>query len=409
MVFTRRSGWALISAFVLSMIAWNFDVPNIYLIASFSIALLLVSLVHFIYSIGSFKCEREIINVAHEDDVLGVKLDLKNLSRGIKKFFQLNDLFPAEAPDEGVISLMVGKISSGESAAITYEGLCYKRGLYKIGPAEVIFQDSLGLFRKVKKLNVISPLLVYPKVFNIKYFPELVQGSREWFGLETARTSGESFEFYGIREYQRQDGLRRIHWKSSARLGSLTAKQFEKSVTAEATIVLDLKKSHNIGRGKDTPLEYSVKIAASISRYLLLEQQSIVQLIGYGKDFVISPFNKGDFGYHSVMEYLAQVEADGEHDMADVLGEAAYITGRNSTLIVFLLDKDEAAMEALSQFKTRGIEPVVFIFDSDSFFDSGVNDSTAPARIFPELMGLGVTIYYISCKDDLQAKFEVPS
>ncbi len=406
-MFTRRSGWAIVSAVILSLIAWNLDVPNSYLIVSVSVALLLVTFIHFIYSIGNFVVDRQIIKTAHEDDALEVELNLKNLTNQTKKFFELRDYFPAGPPGERIISLLIGKVMPKEYENLKYYSLCYKRGLYKIGPIEIIFQDFLGFFRLVKKLPLVSHLLVYPKVFNIKYFPELVQGSREWFGLETVRTSGESLEFYGIREYQRGDGLKRIHWKSTARLGNLTVRQYEKSITSEATIILDLKRGHNIGYEKDTTLEYAVKIAASISRYLLLEHQSLVQIIGYGKDFVISPFNKGDFGYFSIMEYLAQVNSDGDTDMAGVLAEASYAIGQNSTLITFLLDKDDAAFEALSQFKAKGIEVILFVFNTDSFFETENKEYGQP-QIYPGLMSLGATVYSISKGDNLQAKFEVP-
>ncbi len=406
-MFTKRSVWTILCAVVLTLISWNLDNRNGYIIVSVSIAVILISLIHFLYSIGRVDCQHEITNIAHEDDILEIKLHLKNLSSLTKRFFQINDNFPAASQESKVISILIGRIVPKILTTFSYSSLCYKRGLYKVGPIEVIFQDFLGLFKLVKRLNVISDLLVYPKIFKIKYFPELIRGSREWFGLETAKTSGESLEFYGIREYQRQDGLRRVHWKSTARLGNLTVKQFERSMMADATIVMNLNKSHNIGTGKHTTLEYAVKIAGSISKYLLLEQQCLVQIIGYGKDFMVSEFFKGDSGYYSILEYLAQVDADGEHDMAEVLGEASYVINHNSTLITFLHDKDEAAFDVLAQLKVKEVDPVLFIFDSHSFFNG--ENRTQPRKLrFPGLVSLGASIYTIANGDDLESKFALP-
>jgi uncharacterized protein (DUF58 family) len=172
---------------------------------------------------------------------------------------------------------------------LSYMANCYKRGLWTLGPVLLISQDALGFFKMKKTIDTFSEILVYPRLFRVFAFPPLAKGSISWMGVETAKISGDSHEFFGVREYQKGDALSRIHWPSTAKHNRLIVKQFERSAVEEVTVVLDLKKGHDIGTGKDTTLEYAVKIAGSIARYLLNEG-AFVQIIGYGKEAIMLPF-----------------------------------------------------------------------------------------------------------------------
>ena len=48
-------------------------------------------------------------------------------------------------------------------------------------------------------------------------------------GVAMAAGVGEMEEFVALREYRRGDSLRRVHWRSTARLGELVVKEFRSS------------------------------------------------------------------------------------------------------------------------------------------------------------------------------------
>jgi uncharacterized protein (DUF58 family) len=67
-------------------------------------------------------------------------------------------------------------------------------------------------------------------------------------------------EFYGLREYRPGDDLRRVHWKSTARLDQLIIRQPENLLQGRLTLAIDLRAPLH----DTTTLEAALSAAASI-------------------------------------------------------------------------------------------------------------------------------------------------
>jgi len=407
-MFTSKSAFLLITVIILLAIAWNTDVTIVYIFFSIAFVMFLLSFAHLQFNVPDISIEREVQDTAYEDDIVNVKMTIHNKRALPLYFFELLDIFRGGPPDEQETSLFVLSLKPRESKKISYIANCYKRGLWKIGPVSVISQDALGFFKNKKTINVFSEILVYPSLFRIFSFPPLASGSVSWMGVETARISGDSHEFFGVREYQRGDAMSRIHWLSSARHNKLIVKQFERNAVQEATIVLDLKKGHDIGAGKDTTLEYAVKITGSIARFLLNEGV-LVQMIGYGKEAVILPFGKGDSHMYKILEYLAGVQADGDFTLSQALEEASFAAPERSTLITVILDNDIDSLSSLVQFKIKGVKLIIIVLATSTFghMDEEAYLNMEEAKKFDDaLANLEAIVYRVSKGDELEKKFE---
>ncbi len=407
-MWTTKSIALIIAVLLLLVIAWNTDITLVYILFLASFLLFVGSFIILQLNIVNLQVARNIEETAFEDEMLDVGLVIEN-KRALPNFlFEVVDNFSCGPPDEPRPSIFILKLAGFEKLKVSYIGKCYKRGLWRIGPLTVNSQDSLGFFRMKKSLYVFSDILVYPKVFRILNFPPLARGSVSWLGVETAKISGDSHEFYGVREYQRGDAISRIHWPSSARLRELIVKQFERSAVQEATLVLDLKKGHDIGTGKETTLEYGVKIGASICRYLI-DIGAIVQVIAHGKEPIMLHFGKGESHMYQILEEFAKVQADGVTDLKDVLEEANFITPYNSTLIVIMLDIDRDALSSLIQFKVKGIRLIVVVLSTSTFavVPEAFLDEKGMRDFEESLANLEAYQYRIAKGDDLEKKFEV--
>ena len=77
-----------------------------------------------------------------------------------------------------------------------------------------------------------------------------------------------SAEDVTVREYRRGDDLRRVHWRSSARIGELMVRREEQPWQSRATLFLDNRLRAHRGQGIASSLEAAVSAAASIAVHL---------------------------------------------------------------------------------------------------------------------------------------------
>ncbi|MDQ6720620.1 MAG: DUF58 domain-containing protein [Candidatus Dormibacteraeota bacterium] len=83
--------------------------------------------------------------------------------------------------------------------------------------------DPLGFFRFRRKGADGEIGIVLPRFMSLSARPE----ARELEASVAAPRAGSGVELFGVREYRPGDPLRRIHWRSSARLGELVVREYE--------------------------------------------------------------------------------------------------------------------------------------------------------------------------------------
>jgi len=408
-MLTSRGISLLLAVIILIAIAWNTDITMVYIFFVTAFVMFILSYIYMRLSIPKIEVQRTTQETAFEDEMLNIKMKIRNKSLRSSSFFEILDYFPAAESGKEKSSLFILDIKAKEEINFNYSVECYRRGIWKIGPIEVISQDPLGFFRMKKTLNVISDIIIYPALFRVFAFPPLARGSVSWMGVETAKISGDNHEFFGIREYQRGDAISRIHWPSTAKHNKLIVKQFERNSIQEATIVLDLKVGNNIGAGKETTLEYAVKIAGSVARFLM-DNGAFVQLIGYTKEAMVVPFGKGDSHAYKILEYLAAARSEGAYTLSQTLEEASFITPYSSTIIVIMPDNDMEALSSLVQFRIKGIKIIVVVLSVFTFGhteDSEYLDAEGAKKFDEALASLEAHVYKISKGDNLEKIFEV--
>ncbi|MCX5687171.1 MAG: hypothetical protein NTV71_00755, partial [Candidatus Omnitrophica bacterium] len=159
----------------------------------------------------------------------------------------------------------------------------------------------------------------------------------------------------------------------------------------------------------ETTLEYSVKIAGSIAKFLM-NSGAFVQIIGYANEAMVVPFGKGESHLFKVLEFLAGVHSNGAFTLSETLEEASFITPYSSTLVTIMLDNDIDALSSLVQFQLKGIKLIVVVLSSSTFGhteESEYLDSEGANRFNEALAGLEAHVYRISKGDDLEKKFEM--
>lgn len=123
---------------------------------------------------------------------------------------------------------------------------------------------------------------------------------------EHAQRGGE--DFYTLREYQRGDDLRRVHWPSSAKTDQLMIRQLETPWQSRALVLLDVRPSVY---ESDEAFETAVSGAASVVTHLLRS--------GFEADLWSGDPNAIDATrYAAAMESLALVQPNASVDLEAV-------------------------------------------------------------------------------------------
>ncbi len=148
-------------------------------------------------------------------------------------------------------------------------------GEHAFEPVKLVLRDILGLFKFEANVTGKEVVRVLPALEGIRALG-VTYTSRPG-ELSRTRRKGHGVEFYGIREYVPGDEYRRIEWKASARHGMrrLFVKEFEHEVSLNIFLVLDTSLYMLSGGWGRTPLEYSVRAAASIAAYALRRGDSV--------------------------------------------------------------------------------------------------------------------------------------
>jgi uncharacterized protein (DUF58 family) len=145
---------------------------------------------------------------------------------------------------------------------VSYHFTPHARGRFVFGPLSVDASDPFGLIRRRAEFPDRDELVVTPEVEDLGGPSGAAFGSAA--GLSKSRNlfrTGE--EFYTMRAYQEGDDLRRIHWPSVARRGSLMIRQDESSRRGNAVLFVDTR-SAVVGEAHSPSFERCVSAAASI-------------------------------------------------------------------------------------------------------------------------------------------------
>lgn len=314
------------------------------------------------------RIERRIVGRLEEDDMLEVTTFVTNTS--VLPLFNvvIEDYLSCTTPKERYKRILLEFLKPKSSMEVKYGGWCSRRGKYRIGPFAVYIFDPWGLFFLKRSFAVYSEIYVYPQTFEIRKLPPLTKGTAPWFGIETSRSSGDEHEFYGIREYKQGDPIKRIHWLSTARKNKFIVKQFQRHVFYRTTIMFNLDSEKNFGRGKETVTEYTVKIAASLAKYLI-EKGVSVEVIAQAQEIVHMPFNKGPDFLEDIMKFLAVAQPESRVSLGDIFEEFSNLVPQDSTLIAIMSDKDWEYLPMLLSLENRNVSLIPLVLITSSFLD----------------------------------------
>ena len=211
----------------------------------------------------------------------------------------------------------VFSLSGNGTVSWAARGSFTRRGRHRFGPLEARLGDPFGLFPRRMVVAPECEVLVFPAVH------PLGDIAPQWTGSGVAdvrhgRPVDVPPDVSTIREYQRTDGLSRIHWPSTARTGRLMSRSFDTGQSADLMVVLDLQKAVHSGHGAESTLEYGVSLAASVCHAAVRRGQA-VGLVTNDRAGTGFGAGRGEVQRLRIMQYLALAEADGHRSLNEIV------------------------------------------------------------------------------------------
>lgn len=315
-------GWVLSGAgLALIILWWVFGDPELLLTGIFFVVAELAAIGYVLRHDPQLDMGRRLgSTTVHNGDTTTVTLVLRNRRRRPLRHLSIHD----EVESLGMAVFEIAKLMGDETASATYRVTCRPRGVYRVGPARATTSDPLRLAELSAPDGPIDRLVVYPTVEELTGFPVIrgrdpaISASRP----EHSQRGGE--DFYTLREYQRGDDMRRIHWPYTAKTDELMIRQLETPWQSRALVLLDVRPS--VYESADA-FEMAVSGAASVVTHLVKS--------GFDADLWAGDPEPIDVSrYSAAMERLALVEPNDEIDIEAVAGRIRQKGGGGALVLV---------------------------------------------------------------------------
>jgi uncharacterized protein (DUF58 family) len=156
---------------------------------------------------------------------------------------------------EAHVPLLLGSAVHVEELVIG----AHRRGVITVGPMTIARGDPIGILRREVSWPQVEQIHVHPVTVRL---PSTSAGYvKDIDGTPSKQIVDSDLAFHAIRDYQPGDSHRHVHWKATAKTGTLMVRQFEESRRSRLGIILDVDPA---GYADDDEFELGVSLAASL-------------------------------------------------------------------------------------------------------------------------------------------------
>jgi uncharacterized protein (DUF58 family) len=399
----RRWIWIIVAIFLVGfvlrsgLLAYSFYVLG---------AILLISRFFARVWIDEVRGKRTIASTEAEvGDVLEVVISLHNRGKYTVGWLLVEDVLPTAAltsrPPRLKVQgkqVQVRRLVPGQKVKLTYEIECLARGYYQIGPLIFESGDYFGLHRRYRVAAEPVYLLVLPKITPLVGYD---LASRRPIGdvLLTHRLYEDPTRIAGVRHYEPGDPLNRVHWRATARTGSLQSKVFEPSSLTGATIALDMHQGGYDQRMEPARSDLGVAAALALAHGVCMLGQQFgfatngcdaaerVRFEGWQRDYrsrleakksvsmkekaetlapIVIPSGRGMEHFRQIHQLLARVEKYDGLFFHQLLLDVSGRLPRDATLVAIVPDVTVETAVALGTLRRRGMALTAIVLCVDS-------------------------------------------
>ncbi|HTL22999.1 MAG TPA: DUF58 domain-containing protein [Mycobacteriales bacterium] len=304
-----------------------------------------------------------------------VRLRLDNVSRLPSGVLLMEDALPFVLG--GRPRFVLDRVEPRGVREVSYPVRSEVRGRFRVGPLSVRLTDPFGLVELTRSFSTSDELVVTPVVSPL---PAVRLGG-DWAtgGDAVSRAvSATGHDDAATREYREGDDLRKVHWRSTARVGELMVRREEQPFTSRGTLLLDARAIAHRGQGPGSSLEWAVSAVASVGVALLRTGYVLRLVDDAGADLVPSvvPLTEG-----TLLDALAGVLPSNRGPLGQTI-ESLRRTGVDGVLVAVLGAQEADDVEQLARLRHGAGACVAVLVDTPTWAGSpGTTSHEATARL----------------------------
>ncbi|WP_413171998.1 DUF58 domain-containing protein [Anabaena azotica] len=234
------------------------------------------------------------------------------------------------------------------------------RGVMRLVSMTIARPDPFGLFNACHTILLPQSLLILPKLYKLP--PIQLPGLKKYQsgGISLASSVGDAEEFRSLREYRPGDSIRKIHWKSWAKVGKPIVKEEQDEFFVRHALILDTFQTE-----KYSPiLEEAISIAASLASEVQT-QESLLDLMFVGNEAYCFTFGRGISHTEKMLEILASVGSCRDKYFDSIIPVVLEKISMLSGCICIFISWDEERKKLIQYLNNMDVHTLVLILTND--------------------------------------------
>ena len=347
-------------------------------------------------------------------DIFEEHYDVYNASLLPTMWLEVSNESPLPHPaGSRVLTLLRGR----QKRSYTARSWLTTRGGFALGPTRLTSGDPFGIFRVTRILPPKNRLVVLPMQFRMEQFVSPV-GMLPGGKAIRRKSLDITPHAAGVREYVPGDPMKRIHWPTSIRRGSLMVKEFEQDPQSEVWFFVDAHLSAHSAKSIEeaaappiddllllrrhkmklppSTMEYAVTITASLAHYFLEQRRSVGMVTASEREYEIIPAERSERQEAKILEALAFLQAGSTFTLPSLItAQMGQLPQGSSAILITPMVWHELLL-AVDSLQRRSLRPVVILLMAQSFGSRTSNEDLAQA-----LAARRVPVCKVYCDADL--------
>jgi uncharacterized protein (DUF58 family) len=321
------------------------------------------------------ECDKQLVNPGEE---FKMTVTVENRKWLPISFLYLEEELPSEVrritnqpcEERGIYNSFVSSYSVlwYERLIRTYVSRAEKRGVYLIRNMNVSVGDVFGFSYEMQPMEDVHEVVVLPKLKSLKTM-NLQNNSIQGESIVKRWIYKDPLYVKGIREYNIEDRMKDIHWKSSLRMNKLMVKDYDHTSEREMVMIVNVQAGKPYWRSIDgESVERGVELAASLAQQAISDGVPTglwtnAQVLNYKGDFK-SEVSPSLNSFKSIMELCARIDSVCRIELAEYINRKAKHFNKNTIYVLITSFLDDETMGSIRTLRRRGL--ILKLIDTSS-------------------------------------------